>query len=264
MRYQIFSSGSCPIINISCIGYSFDAEVTRYGAQKRNCYIIHYVLAGKGYFKGEAVGKGEGFLITPESYGEYYPDENNPWSFLWIISEDEKFSEIFNYYNADEKTNIFSYSYIDEVQKLANELVKISNPIQSANNMLGRFLAVFAYQLKSIEYKDKKNNEEIYIEAAQKYIETNLSLPFSVNELTSFLGISQPYLFKIFKKRFNLSPKEYIIKKKIMYASELLESTELKISDVALSVGYSDALEFSKIFKKKVGVSPQKYKTERS
>ena len=49
-----------------------------------------------------------------------------------------------------------------------------------------------------------------------------------------------------------------------MYAKELLKGTELKISDIAMSVGYSDALEFSKIFKKKVGISPQKYKTERS
>lgn len=262
MRYQFFSSGSCPLLDISCIGYAYNPEVTRYGPYKRNCYIIHYVLSGKGYFKGEVVSKGEGFLITPEMCKEYYPDPDEPWSLLWIISEDEKMNELFEIFNADKKTGIFSFDYVLQVQRLANELVNASVRLYNSFELLGKFLTIFACHFKSAETAPKLKNEDIYVEAAEKYINTNIQMPVTVDELTTFLGVSQPYLFKIFKKHFLVSPKEYIIEKKMSYAQELLKNSDLSITDIAKSVGYNDVLGFSKLFKKKVGISPQKYKAD--
>ena len=48
---------------------------------------------------------------------------------------------------------------------------------------------------------------------------------------------------------------------RIEKAKELLLESDLSVCDVSLAVGYSDALGFSKIFKKYVGVSPTEYKT---
>ena len=89
MRYEVFSDTVCPILNLCSVGYAKDPAVTRFGAGVRNLYIVHYVLAGKGYFNGNAVNAGQGFLITPNMREHYFPDEKSPWEFLWFISNDE-------------------------------------------------------------------------------------------------------------------------------------------------------------------------------
>ena len=90
MRYSIFSKSNCPILDITNIGYAKDTAVTRFGPGVRNSYIIHYVISGKGYFNGNSVSAGQGFLITPGMKEHYYPDKNEPWEFLWVISNDDK------------------------------------------------------------------------------------------------------------------------------------------------------------------------------
>ena len=72
------------------MGYSAEPTETRFGPSVRNSYIIHYVLSGKGYFNGNPVKKGQGFLITHNMKEHYYPDSDDPWNFLWVISDDKK------------------------------------------------------------------------------------------------------------------------------------------------------------------------------
>ena len=82
MRYVIWGEGTCPLLNISAIGYAKSPQVTRFGPGQRNDYIVHYVLSGKGYFNGNSVTAGHGFLITPGMLEDYYPDEKDPWEFF--------------------------------------------------------------------------------------------------------------------------------------------------------------------------------------
>ena len=126
--------------------------------------------------------------------------------------------------------------------------------------MLEMFLHLIKNQQSQTTCYYEKTNAEIYIKAAVKYIQSNIHNPISVAELTKFLGVSQPYLFKLFKNKFQISPKEYIIKQKLNRAQLLLKETPLTITHVANSVGFQDVLSFSKFFKSKTGLSPQNYR----
>ena len=64
----------------------------------------------------------------------------------------------------------------------------------------------------------------------------------------------------LFVKYLGVSPKKYIQKKRMDRAKTLLLETDISISTVALSVGYDDALLFSKMFLKEFSRSPQKYR----
>ena len=260
MKHVVFSNGICPILNMSSVGYSQDPTVTRFGAGVRNLYIIHYVISGKGYFNGNPVKAGQGFLITPNMQEHYYPDEKSPWEFLWFISNDEKMATIFELFFADINTNIFNYNYVSAVKDLAELLKKYDNPIVNSFELLEIFLHLIKNQQSQTACHYEKTNAEIYIKAAVKYIQSNIHNPISVAELTKFLGVSQPYLFKLFKNKFQISPKEYIIKQKLNRAQLLLKETPLTITHVANSVGFQDVLSFSKFFKSKTGLSPQNYR----
>ena len=95
-RHHLIAGDSVQIPQIYSIGFSDDPQITRFGPSVRNQYIVHYVLSGKGRFNGTRVEKGQGFLIVPGMREEYYPDEKEPWSFLWIISEDPQMEYFFN------------------------------------------------------------------------------------------------------------------------------------------------------------------------
>lgn len=260
MRYSIFSNSSCPILNLSSIGYAKDPAVTRFGPGVRNAYIIHYVISGKGYFNGNPVCANQGFLITPNMREHYYPDEKSPWEFLWIISNDEKMATMFELFHAEKNTNIFDYTYVSAVKDLTEFLMKQNNSMGDSFELLEMFLYIFKHQQKDMVHLYPKKNAEIYIESAVKYIQLNMHTAISVAELTEFLGVSQPYLFKLFKTKFQMSPKEYILKQKRNRAQTLLKETSLTITYVANSVGFQDVLSFSKFFKSKTGLSPQNYR----
>lgn len=263
MRYSVFSKSSCPLLNVSNIGYSADMSVTRFGPGVRNCYIIHYVISGKGYFNGNLVCTGQGFLITPNMQEHYFPDCCDPWEFLWVISDDPKMSKLFDLFNIDNRTNIFHYDYVSAVQELSSFLIKNNNSMFDALEMLEIFLKIFKHQQKEILTHTSKTNAEVYIEASQKYISANMHRAITVSELTEFLGVSQPYLFKIFKEHVLKSPKQYILDQKLLHAKMLLKETNMSITYIANSVGFHDVLSFSKYFRSKVGVSPQNYRNQK-
>lgn len=82
----------------------------------------------------------------------------------------------------------------------------------------------------------------------------------SVAELASLCGISEAYFRRIFLDRFGVSPKEYIIAKRIDYARQLLESGQFSVAQTAVLCGYEEACHFSREFTKRVGVTPHEYK----
>lgn len=262
MRYVIFSEGTCPLLTINAIGYAKNPEVTRFGPGQRNDYIIHYVLSGKGYFNGNCVTEGHGFLITPGMLEEYYPDEKEPWEFLWITSKDAKMGQLYDYYHAEEETHIFQYRAPRTLRQMADRLVLERNTTVGSLEALEIFLGIFKQHGDERKERRTKSAADVYAEAAVNYINNNLYHAITVKELTEIIGISQPYLFKIFTEKFGKSPKQYISERKILYAQKLLRETDLTVTQIAASVGYGDVLAFSKFFSGHAGVSPLKYRSQ--
>ena len=65
---------------------------------------------------------------------------------------------------------------------------------------------------------------------------------------------------RLFLAAFGVSPKEYVIQKRIEYAKYLLLSGDFSVSEVAIITGYSEPCHFSREFSKRVGISPKQYK----
>ena len=263
MRYQIFSSSDSEILSINSMGYSKNPEIARFGPGRRNQYIIHYVISGKGFFNSQPVAAGQGFLITPGMNEHYYPDRREPWAFLWIISEDSRMKSFFEGYGSNPKTNIFEYSNIQVINSIRDYIITNNNSICTAAEMLEIFLHIFNRQ-----YKGGLNNirqacekaSDMYFNFAAGYIKSNLSRPLSVGEITEILGITQPYLYNIFTEKCGISPKRYISTCKFNEAKRLLTETALKTYEISNSIGYENVLDFYKFFKKMSGYTPARYR----
>lgn len=94
-----------------------------------------------------------------------------------------------------------------------------------------------------------------------------LSRELRVHELASAAGISESYLKLLFKERFGVSPKRYIIQMKINHACELLRSERYTVMQIAELSGFSNVHFFTRQFKDYMGVTPtqfvKKYKSSK-
>lgn len=86
------------------------------------------------------------------------------------------------------------------------------------------------------------------------------SSDLTVASLADNCGISEVYFRRLFLREFGLSPKEFIIGKRMEYARELLESGYLSVGDVGALCGYEEPCHFSREFKRYFGVSPTNYR----
>lgn len=108
----------------------------------------------------------------------------------------------------------------------------------------------------------EEGTEQI-VDQIKKLIAENLSVGnLQRDELAAMVHVSPGYLGRIFKKETGLALTDYISKKRISVAKQLLSKTSLSITDVSARVGISYSSYFTKVFKEQVGMTPQEYRQQ--
>lgn len=105
------------------------------------------------------------------------------------------------------------------------------------------------------------NRDEI-IEAVSKmqsFMEENLTTEITIKDLARCCNYSPWYAPKIFKEVVGITPFEYLRKLRLTKAAEILNSSNDKVLDVALSFTFDSHEGFTRAFSKTFGVSPKKY-----
>ncbi len=112
------------------------------------------------------------------------------------------------------------------------------------------------------EQSAKNRNLKLHelLNIAKEYIDNNYAKDLTLSQVAKYIYLSDSYFAHSFKDKFGISPKSYILKIRIEAAEELLENTDFKISDVALSVGFSSQQRFNDIFRKHTDMTPLKFR----
>lgn len=95
-----------------------------------------------------------------------------------------------------------------------------------------------------------------------EYIEENLGNPICFEEIAKTLQVSVSHFYKLFKKYTGVSPMEYLIRRRICAAKDMLKSTEKRIVEIAGDCGFNSISSFNRNFASYVGVSPREYRKE--
>lgn len=97
-------------------------------------------------------------------------------------------------------------------------------------------------------------------ESVLSYIEENYSTDIPLSFLASKMNVSTIYFSNYFKATFHISPKQYILNKRLAESQRLLLETDMTISEIAGAVGFSNENYFSEYFSEKIGISASKYR----
>jgi signal transduction histidine kinase/DNA-binding response OmpR family regulator/streptogramin lyase len=102
--------------------------------------------------------------------------------------------------------------------------------------------------------------DEKLIQNAIRYVEAKISdADFSVEELSHELGMSRVHLYKKLQALTGKSPLEFIRSIRLQHAAQLLEKSQLTVSEVAYKVGFNNPKYFAKYFKEEFMVLPSAY-----
>ena len=96
------------------------------------------------------------------------------------------------------------------------------------------------------------------MESIDQYIVTHLNEVFSLQDLSTPFSLSKTYICRLFRDYKEMSFKDYIIGIKVDKAKELLQKGE-NVKNVSEYLGYIDQFYFSKVFKKRTGITPSEY-----
>lgn len=218
------------------------------------------------------MSRGDVFLIEPNQMVFYQADQIDPWAYVWIGIDGENCRQLLQSIGLSYPIVVRSLSsrVLSEIdlilekmntQPEMNELMKngqlltILGFIQSDNYVEDvRSLSAFEHHL---------TNQSKYVEMCIAIIKERYTEDLSVNNLALELSINRSYLSELFKKQVGMSLKEYINDFRISMCQELLYSTSWSIEEIAREVGFNSLSYFSKVFKKKYGISPSHYRKKR-
>ncbi len=98
---------------------------------------------------------------------------------------------------------------------------------------------------------------------SREYIARNYAHPLTVEALAQMEHLSVSRYRARFRALAGKAPKDYLTETRLRKAMELLAGTNLSVGEIAELVGFGDQLYFSRIFKKKIGVSPSAYRRDK-
>ncbi len=238
-----------------------------FGPAVRPSYILHYILSGKGIYRvGERTYKlkeGQGFLIEPEEITFYQADEREPWTYLWVGFAGVQAEMFLQDIGLNSNQHVFQSGYGGQLKRIVVDMLKNNTLSQThqyhLQSLLYEFFAVLTRDVQ-MEAVAEENRDSVYAKKAVVFIQNNYFRRIGVADIAKHVGVSRSYLYKIFVKNLQTTPREFLTRLRLVRAKELLELTELSVEGVAMSCGYQEALVFSKAFKQEVGMPPSHYR----
>ena len=94
----------------------------------------------------------------------------------------------------------------------------------------------------------------------KEFVGTKISSDITISELAVVAGLSKFHFIRAFKESVGLSPYQYVLSERVHRARGMLSKCDLSIADVALAVGFHDAAQLNRVFRKLVGVTPTAFR----
>lgn len=251
--------------HISCNRQLCD-KMHSYGPGFRTIYIIHYVIRGSGYFICEGktyyIKTGQSFVIRPFTKIQYYPDKSDPWEYTWIEFNSNKLLHKLSKTAYCDGDCVIDFIDPKLILPLYDSLRSICDPasgIQFSDAAWDVALAILSVYSNLKPLHSPKTQDSLYFDSACTIIQSSYHNPeLGIEFLCSELNISRATLHRSFISNCGISPGAYLLNYRTEMGKELL-SHGITAKAAALSCGFSDPLYFSKVFRKKYGMSPREF-----
>lgn len=116
-------------------------------------------------------------------------------------------------------------------------------------------------QLRAVRAVKTETRKDLFrkLESARGYMDRFFRNSPCIGQVAREAGFSEYHFFRLFRAVYALSPHQYMLRKRLKLAQELIGREGLRISDAALMCGFSDVHSFSKSYRNFFGKSPSQH-----
>lgn len=145
------------------------------------------------------------------------------------------------------------YDRLSDSPPPLSEILRISNPL---SYIVGELFSVLSRQPRTLSQSDLLYTKTV------EYLCENYGLPLTCKEIANALHYSESHLRKVFKEKRSVSVTEFLTRLRLSKAKELLTSSDLSVTEIAMTLGFCDSNYFSTVFKRRFGISPNRYRSK--
>jgi len=247
--------------------YSYDFSELFYVHDTASPHVI--ISNGKTY----SLNKGQLILVPPKSNHSGLPSE----AVVYMIAFNVDFSEMDSLYERVITLDGRQKQQLEQIITLGRHVLEAvpqkgyetGNTLHDRTNAfeLQKFKNLFEFFLIELYLKETKSvstaacrfpNEEIF-DSLVAYLKRNVDKQLTLEDFSKATLVSVAKIRKLFYKKHSCAPMQYFNQLKIEAAIELMCSTSLSYAEIASRLGFSSSSYFSRLFKKKTGLSPSAY-----
>lgn len=231
--------------------------------QEQNFDSFEYIVSGKFFFRSgsQMICAGAGDLVfLPEGKCNtlLYRPESGPCEKFGMIPGGSMYSTLRKLFGLD-SFRCLSFGKQDTVRSLLarlwEKMIHLDGTVtpEETGGLLFEFLQIAA--------GDAAGGGELpLLQQIRHFVEENLENDIKVSCLAAKFALTQPQLLSLFRKNMDLTPGQYLIRRRMARAAVLLGDSSLRINEIAFASGYKDPLYFSTEFRRFYGVSPKQYR----
>ncbi len=247
--------------NIKIVNFVYEADFKNLEQPFfRPVYLVHLITKGSGMLKTDTgsfeLSAGSIFFAFPGCF--YEIEANDEFQYMYISFTGECVQTMLEKLGISSKKPVF-YDF-DNITEFWLKAIRRVNPTNA--NILPE--SVLLYTLSFISDGENQTfsqkNTENFTSTIVEYINLHYTdADISLKQIAGIFSYSQKYVSFLFKKITNVGFNDYVNHLRIQHALSLIDDSMTSITQISELCGYSDPLYFSKVFKKKLGVSPTIY-----
>lgn len=232
-----------------------------YFIKRLNCafYNCEIIVSGEGTVlydgKEYLLKKGDVFVLPPGKPHTYYSSSENPWIKMFFCVNGSLSEALFREYDLNSAVILHAPElypiFVDFFNHIFNKKLTVRETNAEAAIIFHRFVQALA---ESVPRQTTTEGQRL-----KEYIEQNAGEVLSVADMAAHIYRSQSQTIRIFRKEFGITPYEYYLEKRMELACTILCSSNYTVKEVSEMLGFTDESYFSKVFAKKIGISPGKY-----
>ena len=232
-------------------------EAEKYSADTNGCAIV-YCESGYGiaYVGGERAeltpkkaialkwhGKSQGITLSDDFSGQFF------------ICSGEVAEMLFSYYTEGKSF------HISEIGERTEKSVRFAEAAEEEGDAY-----LFHTLLRAMRKEESKPQHKAgspTVTAIKEYIDSHTEKKLTLERLSKRFFISKTQIHRLFTASYGISPMKYALKTKIERSKELLTSTDMKISEIAEKLCFTDSKHYTKTFRNFTGMLPRDYRNEK-
>ena len=123
------------------------------------------------------------------------------------------------------------------------------------------YYALLHFMFRSLKINFYENQgKDVHFAESISFIEENYNKKISTADISKIAAMSPRNYERVFKKKYSITPKEYIISLRLNQAKRLLKHTHMNLTDIAEQTSFYDSASLSRSFKTKFGITPSEYR----